>query len=65
MATWTPTQDISSNFILFLIGGYLLYNIVMVSAIRVHINTNQPHRYTYVLSLLNFLPYHLPPHPNP
>ena len=26
---------------------------------------NQPHRYTYVLSLLNFLPYHLPPHPTP
>ena len=36
MATWTWSQDISSNFILFLIGGYLIYNIVMVSATYQH-----------------------------
>ena len=52
----------STTIYLFLIGGYLLYNIMLVSAIQEH--ESGSHKYRNVPSLLN-LPCHPLPHPNP
>ena len=42
-----------SFFNFFLVGGWLLYNIILVSTIHQH---EISHRYTYVFSLLNLPP---------